>query len=148
MAAVAAEMFERVFGDWRQAAADEFRLIAVAAAAGVAAAAALGMLYAAVFVYVMHRSSAIEACLVVGGLCFAAALVLVAAYVAIRRKMRAAAAARAAQRSLLSDPLVLTTGLQIVQAIGLKRAVTLLALIGGGMVLASRFAAPRIREHI
>jgi hypothetical protein len=37
--------------------------------------------------------------------------------------------------------LVVATGLQFVQAVGLKRALTLLAIVGGAIALASKPAA-------
>ena len=54
--------------------------------------------------------------------------------------------ARARSRSLIADPLVVATGLQFLQAIGLKRALTLLAIAGGALALASRPAARAERE--
>jgi hypothetical protein len=69
-------------------------------------------------------------------------LALLALYwVSRRQTAHAASMARARSRSLIADPLVVATGVQVLQAIGLKRALTLLAIVGGALALASRPAA-------
>ena len=55
---------------------------------------------------------------------------------------REAAASRTTRQSLLVDPFVLATGVQIIRAIGIKKAVTLLAVVGTGVALASRTWSP------
>jgi hypothetical protein len=68
-----------------------------------------------------------------------ATLALLALYIALRRRRAAQAAlvAKARNRSLIADPLVVATSLQFVQAVGLKRALTLLAVVGGSVALTS-----------
>ena len=61
----------------------------------------------------------------------AVTLALLALYVVLRRRAQAASLARTHSRSLIADPFVVATGLQLVQAVGLKRALTLLAIVGG-----------------
>ena len=135
-------MFDRMVGDWRRAAAAGMGQMAIALAAGLAAAATLIMLCAAVFVSVMQRFGVINACLAVAGIFLVLTLALIALYGAGRRRAeRAAAEASATQRSLLYDPLVMATGLQIVQAVGVKRALTLAPVAGTALALASRPAA-------
>jgi hypothetical protein len=63
-----------------------------------------------------------------------------------RRAANAASKARARSRSLIADPLVVATGVQVLQAIGASRALTLLAIKGGALALASRPAACTERE--
>ena len=136
-------MLERLVGDWRQATITEIRLIAVAVAASVAATAAVALACAAVFAAVMERFGIVDACLAVAVVFLAVTLALLALYVALRRRAeRAAAMARTHRRSLIADPLVVSTGLQLVQAVGLKRALSLLAIVGGAIALTSKPGAP------
>jgi hypothetical protein len=135
-------MLERLIGDWREATLTEIRLLAVAVAASVAATAALGLACAAVFVAVANRFGTVGACLTVAVVFLAVTLALLVLHVVLRRRAaQAASIARAKNRSLISDPLVVATGLQFVQAVGLKRALTLLAIVGGAIALASKPAA-------
>lgn len=140
-------MLERLTSDWRHAAVAEIRLIGIAAAAGAAATAALGLACAAVFVAVMNRYNIVDACLVVAAVFLAVTLALLALYSALRRRAaKASSMARARSRSLIADPLVVATGVQVLQAIGLKRALTLLAIVGGALAIASKPAARTGRE--
>jgi hypothetical protein len=140
-------MLERLVGDWRRAAEAEIRLIAVAVAACVAATAAIALACAALFATVMNRFGVVAACLIVAAVFVAVTLVLLALYVVLRRRAaHAASMAKARNRSLIADPLVVATGLQFVQAVGLKRALTILAIVGGAIALASKPAARPVRE--
>jgi ABC-type uncharacterized transport system permease subunit len=140
-------MLERLIGDWRQATITEIRLIAIAVAASVAATAAVGLACAALFAAVMERLGIVDACLAVAVVFLAVTLALLALYAVLRhRAAHAAAMARTHRRSLIADPLVVSTGLPLVQAVGLKRSLTLLAIVGGAMALASRPAARPERE--
>lgn len=140
-------MLERLVADWRRAAQAEIRLIVVAVTAGVAATAVVALACAAVFAAVMERFGIVDACLAVAVVFLAATLALLALYVRLRRRAeRAAAMARTHRRSLIADLLVVSTGLQLVQAVGLKRSLTLLVIAGGAMALASRPAARPDRE--
>ncbi len=140
-------MLARLIGDWREATLEEIRLIAVAVAAAGAAAAAFGLACAAVFVAVTNRFGVVDACLTVAAGFLALTFALLALYVALRRRTaRAASAARARSRSLIADPLVVATGLQLVQAVGVKRALTLMAVVGGAMALATKPAGRAERE--
>jgi hypothetical protein len=138
-------MLERLIGDWRQATLTEIRLIAIAAAAGVAAMVAVTLGCAALFTAVMERYGVVDACLAIAVVFLAVTLALIALYAVLRRRAAHAAALAKAQRpSLLTDPLVVSSGLQLVQAVGLKRSLTLLAIAGGAaLALASKPAAPR-----
>jgi len=140
-------MLERLIGDWREATVAEIRVIAVAVAAAGAATASLGLACAAVFVAVMNRFGVVDACLTVAAVFLALTLALLALYVGLRRRAaRAASLAKARNRSLIADPLVVATGLQLVQAVGVKRALTLLAIVGGAIALTSKPAARTARE--
>jgi len=140
-------IFDSIIGDARRAASAEMRLIAIAGAASLAAAATLSLLCAAAFVFVMDRYNAVYACLTVAGICLIVTLALLAIYAATHRQAeRASIAAHATRRSLLADPFVIATGVQVVQAMGIKRAAALLAVAGAAMVLASKPASRGRRE--
>ncbi len=140
-------MFDRMIGDWRRTAGAQARLVAIAAAASLSAAATLSFLCAAAFVFVMDRYNVLAACLAVAGVFLVVTLALLAIYFVIRRRAaRAAAAAQAARQSLLADPFVIATGVQIIQAIGIKRVATLLAVAGTAMLLVSKPASRARRD--
>jgi hypothetical protein len=141
-------MFLCYWGDLRRATQAEIRLIVVAVSVSVAGTAVIALASAALFTAVMNRFGVVDACLTVAVVFLVATLVLLALYVALRlrRAAQAASMAKARNRSLIADPLVVATGLQFVQAVGLKRALTLLAVVGGAIVLASKPAARQARE--
>ena len=142
-------MLARLIGDWREATITEIRLIAIAIAASVAATAAIALACAAVFVAVTNRFGVVDAWLTVAAIFLAVTLALLALYVALRRRAereRAASMAKARNTSLIADPLVVATGLQLVQAVGVKRALTLMAIVGGVMALTSKPAARPARQ--
>jgi hypothetical protein len=140
-------MLERIIGDARRTAATELRLIAIAGAAALAATATLSLLCAAAFVFVMDRYNVLDACLTVASFWLIVTLMLMSIYVASRRRSaQAAIAAQAARPSLLADPFVIATGVQIVHAIGIKRVAALAAVAGTAMALASKPASHERRE--
>jgi hypothetical protein len=140
-------VLERLIGDWRHATITEIRLIGIAVAGSAAATVAIALACAALFAAVMERFGIVDACLAVAVIFLAVTLALLALYVVLRRRAaHAAVIARTRRRSLIADPLVVSTGLQLVQAVGLKRSLTLLAIVGGAIALASRPAARPDRE--
>jgi hypothetical protein len=137
-------MFERIVGDLQRTAATQLRLIAIGAAAGLAGTATVSLLCAAAFVFVMDRYNVIYACLAIAGFWLVVTLALFSTYVFYRgRAAQAAIVAQAARPSLLADPFVIATGVQIVQAIGVTRVA---ALAGAAMALASKPASLHRRE--
>ncbi len=140
-------MFERIVGDVQRTAATQLRLIAIGAAAALAATATMSLLCAAAFVLVMDRYNVLYACLTFAGFWLIVTLALFSIYVLNRRRAaQVAMAARAARPSMLADPLVIATGVQIVQAIGIKRVAALAAVAGAAMALASKPASRHRRE--
>lgn len=143
-------MLERLTSDWRRALVTEIRLAGVAVAAAATAAATIGLACAAAFVAVMNRHGVVDACLAIAAIFLALTLLLLALYLMLRRRAaHTTAMARARSRSLIADPLVVATGVQVLQAMGLKRALTLLAIVGGALgalALASSPAARTGRE--
>ncbi len=139
-------MLERLIGDWREATAAEIRLIAVAVAAAGAATASLGLACAAVFVAVTNRFGVVNAWLTVAAVFLAVTLALLALFVALRRRaQRAASMAKA--RNARSSPIRWS----LRPASNSSRrsassALTLMAIVGGAMALASKPAAGRARS--
>lgn len=137
-------MLQRLVNDVREQAGNAVRLTSLAVAMGVTVLIALAFLCAAFFVWVQQTYGPIWACLACAALFVVVALIAAALYVTRKRQMRLRAEemARAARQSLLTNPAMLATGLQLVRAIGVKRLVPILAL--GGLALglmASRSAA-------
>jgi hypothetical protein len=134
-------MFEQVYDRWKSEARGALRLSALAAACGSAAAIALGFVCAAVFVFVLDRYGLVDACLVGAAIFLFAMLVLLAGYAALsvrrRREERERATADARSSSVLADPRLLLLGLQIVQAVGVKRLLPILALGAAAFALGS-----------
>jgi hypothetical protein len=105
----------------------------------MAATATLSLLCAAAFVFVMDRYNVLCACLTIASFWLIVTLALISIYVANRRRSaQAAIAAQASRPSLLADPFVIATGVQIVHAIGIKRVAALAAVAGAAMALASK----------
>ena len=130
-------MFEGLLDRLRTEAGGAVRLLAVAAAIVVTAAIALGFLCAAAFVAALHGLGLVDACLVGAGVFVLATIVLLVAYVVVAARRR-----RAVQRPLpepsFADPRLIQVGLQVVQAIGVRRLLPLLAISGAAFVLAAR----------
>jgi hypothetical protein len=134
-------MFEKVYERWKREARGTLRLLALATACACAAAIALGFVCAAGFVFALDRYGLVGACLVGAAVFVAAALVLLAAYVILaarsRREERVRAPVEARSSSPLADPRLVLLAVQIVQTIGVKRLVPLLALGAAAFALAS-----------
>ncbi|HZZ62289.1 MAG TPA: hypothetical protein VFE63_14150 [Roseiarcus sp.] len=134
-------MFEKFYERWKSEARGTLRLLALAAASAGAAAIALGFLCAAGFIYALDRFGLVDACLIGAAVFIAATLILLAVYLILaasrRREERARAAVAAPPSSPLADPRLVLLAVQIVQAIGVKRLIPLLALGAAGFALAS-----------
>jgi len=128
-------MFQRMIDDFKASASTAVRQTSLAAIAVVALFITTGFLCAAAFVVVLDTYGLVQACLAGAGLFFIVALIPAACYVVRKRQIEAQAAARAksAAHSLLADPVLVATSLQIVRAIGVKRMLPILAV--GGLAL-------------
>jgi hypothetical protein len=108
-----------------------------------AAVVAVGLLCAALFIWIDGRFGPIWACIALAGAFLLVVCIATAAIVSIRRRQaRVLAARKQSAATLLRDPAVLTMALQVGRTLGFKRAIPL-ALIGAflvGVVL-SRSAA-------
>ena len=137
-------MFAHMINRFRESTASALRLSSLAAAVALALFVAISFLCAAAFVYVLQTYGPIQACLTGAGTFLILALVAAVFYVDRRNRARARAAeaARAAARSALADPMLLSVGIQVIRAIGVKKLIPILAV--GGLALgflASRHAA-------
>ncbi|QDM18468.1 hypothetical protein FNL55_22395 [Tardiphaga sp. vice352] len=129
-------MLQRLIDDLKNSTGASLRMTSLAALAGLALFVTLSFVCAAIFIAILHRYGAIEACLTLAGLFLVIALVIAAIYMTKKRQARARALA-AAQRAReaaasapMIDPMLLATALPIVRAIGLTRLIPLLAVAG------------------
>jgi hypothetical protein len=136
-------MLQRVVDDVKERTGDALRLTSLAMAIAFAAFITFGFLCGALFVYMLQAYGPIEACLVCAAVFFVVALVAATIYAVRRRRMRERAEQLARSRpSILADPMVVATGLQLVRAIGVKRLVPIIAIGGIALgIMASRNAA-------
>jgi len=132
-------MFQRVIDDFKASTGTAMRQTSLAAMAAVALFITTSFLCAAAFVVVLDKYGLVQACLAGAGLFFIVALIAASSYMVRKRQIEARAAQRAkstaqsAAHSLLADPMLIATGLQLVRAIGVKRLIPILAL--GGLAL-------------
>jgi heme/copper-type cytochrome/quinol oxidase subunit 2 len=134
-------MFDRLFDRWRSEAQLRLRLIIIASAFILSAALAFCFLCAAALVIAVERYGAVDACLA-----SAAVFLVVAAILAIvrsglnARRRRRKAAEKAAETTPLSpfaDPRTVLVTLQIIQTVGLKRLLPVIALGGAAFAIAA-----------
>ncbi|BBC03463.1 MULTISPECIES: hypothetical protein [Bradyrhizobium] len=128
-------MLQRLINDVKDATGNALRLTSLAAAAAIALFITIAFLCAAAFVYVLQHYGPVEACLAGAALFLVVTLIAASVYIVRKREMRRRAekAAKAAAANVLTDPVVVATGLQIVRAIGVKRLIPILAV--GGLAL-------------
>ena len=111
------------------------RQTALAMVAAAALLVAFAFLCAAGFIVMRDQYGIVEACLAGAGLFLVVALIVVAIHAARKRRIerRAVERAKSTAHALLTDPVMLATGIQIVRAIGAKRLLPILAV--GGLAL-------------
>jgi hypothetical protein len=128
-------MLQRLINDVKDATGNALRLTSLAAAAAIALFITIAFLCAAAFIYVLQHYGPVEACLAGAALFLVVTLIAASVYIVRKREMRRRAekAAKAAAANVLTDPVVVATGLQIVRAIGVKRLIPILAV--GGLAL-------------
>lgn len=129
-------MLQRYIDDLKNSTGNSLRMTSLVAIAGFAGFIALCFACAAIFLAMLQNYGAIVACLSIAGIFVVVAGIfgLVYAQKQKRARERAAAAARAVARAAASapliDPMMVATGIQVARAIGLKKLVPLLALVG------------------
>jgi hypothetical protein len=137
-------MFARAIGDFKESANAALRLTSLAALVAIALFITVSFLCAAGFVYVLQTYGPIAACLTGAAIFLLVALIAAAIYVTRknRARARAAEATKSALHSALSDPMLVTAGIQVIRAVGVKRLIPILALGGLALgLLASRGAS-------
>jgi hypothetical protein len=138
-------MFQRMIDDFKVSTGIAVRQTSLAATAAFALFITTAFLCAAAFVVVLDRYGLVQACLAGAGLFFIVTLIAAGSYMVRKRQiearaaLKAKAAAQSAAHSLLADPMLLATGLQLMRAIGIKRLVPILAVAGLALgIMASR----------
>ena len=128
-------MFQRLIDDVRDSTGTALRQTSLAAMAALALFITTAFLCAAAFIAVLNRYGPVEACFAGAAIFFVVTLLAAGTYLLRKRQIeaRTAARAKAAASSMLADPALLVTGIQIVRALGVKRLVPILAI--GGLAL-------------
>ncbi|WFU41819.1 hypothetical protein QA640_04760 [Bradyrhizobium sp. CB82] len=140
-------MFQRIIDGISASTGTTVRLTSLAAAAALALFITTAFLCAAVFILVLQNYGPVQACLAGAGVFFLLTLAAAGSYLAYKRKtekrLAAERAARSATQSMLADPMLIATGLQVVRAIGVKRLLPILAIGGVALgIMASRAGTP------
>jgi hypothetical protein len=142
-------MFQRIIDGISASTGSAMRLTSLAAAAAFALFVTTCFLCAAAFISVLEKYGPVPACLAGAGVFFLLTLTAAVSYWAYKRQLRKEAhiaaerAAKSAASSMLADPMLLATGLQIVRAIGVKRLLPILAIGGVALgIMASRAGVP------
>ena len=129
-------MLQKYIDDLKSSTGEGLRMTSLLMLAGVTGLLAVGFGCAAVFIAMLQTYGAIAACLTTAGIFLVIAGIIAQIYVSKQKRARerAAAAARAAARAAASapliDPMIVATGIQVARAVGLKKLVPLLALVG------------------
>ena len=127
-------MFQRLIDDFKDSTGTALRLTSLAAAAALALLVTTAFLCAAAFVYVLENYGPVQACLTGAVIFFVVALIAAGCYLLRKRAIEAHARERAKSApSMLSDPMVVAAGLQLIRSIGVKRLIPILAV--GGLAL-------------
>jgi len=128
-------MLQRFIDDVRTSTGTAVRQTSLAAIAAICLFITTAFLCAAAFIAVLDRYGPVEACFAGAAIFFICTLIAAVIYLVRKRQIeaRAAARAKAAANSLLADPALLATGIQLVRLVGVKRIVPILAI--GGLAL-------------
>jgi arginine exporter protein ArgO len=116
-----------------------FRQLLVETIAGAAAAVALFFFSLAAFDLISQRYNAIVASMVLGGVYLILALAALIWARSVSKREEAGQNAPVGAAQLLQDPVVISTGLEILRALGSRRATPFAALLLVGVLVASRF---------
>ena len=142
-------MFQRIIDGISASTGTTVRLTSLAAGAALALFITTGFLCAAAFIAVLEKYGPVPACLTGAGVFFLLTLAAALTYWGYKRSLQTQAriaaerAAKSAAHSMLADPMLIATGLQVVRAIGIKRLVPILAVAGLALgIVASRAGAP------
>lgn len=139
-------MFQRIIDGISASTGTTMRLTSLAAGAAFALFITTCFLCAAAFISVLEKYGPVPACLAGAGVFFLLTLAAAGSYWGYKREIqtraRIAAEHAAKAPSMLADPMLIATGLQIVRAIGVKRLLPILAIGGVALgIMASRAGA-------
>jgi hypothetical protein len=131
-------MFQRLIDDFKESTGTALRLTSLAAAAAMALLVTAAFLCAAAFVFVLERYGPVQACLTGAAIFFVVTLIIAAGWYMVRKKQiearaKQAAKAKSTAQTVLSDPMLVATGIQVIRAIGVKKLIPILAI--GGLAL-------------
>ncbi|MGY4305819.1 heme/copper-type cytochrome/quinol oxidase subunit 2 [Bradyrhizobium sp. USDA 4369] len=136
-------MLERMVASLKESTGHTIRLTSLALVAGAGLFVTTSFLCAAAFVAVFERHGLVAACLTGAAIFFVVTLIAMLIYMVGKRSRtanaaRPAEAARSAAQSTLADPILLASGLQLMQMIGVKRLIPILAIGGIALGLLAR----------
>jgi hypothetical protein len=141
-------MFQRIIDGISASTGTTVRLTSLAAAAAFALFITTCFLCAAAFISVLDKYGPVPACLAGAGIFLLLTLAAAGSYWGYKREVQKRArvaaerATKSAASSMLADPMLLATGLQIARAIGIKRLLPILAIGGVALgIMASRAGA-------
>lgn len=139
-------MFQHIIDSISASTGTTIRLTSLAAGAAFALFITTCFLCAAAFISVLEKYGPVPACLAGAGVFFLLTLAAAATYWGYKREIQTRAriaAERAAKApSMLADPMLIATGLQLARAIGVKRLLPILAIGGVALgIMASRAGA-------
>lgn len=150
-------MFQRVIDDFKESTGTALRLTTLAAAAAFALLVTTAFLCAAAFVFVLQKYGPVQACLTGAAIFFVVTLIAGGSYMLRKRQIetrlqrtaeKAARATKSTAQTMLSDPMLITAGLQVIRAVGVKRLIPILAVGGIALgFLASRGASSESSEE-
>ena len=138
-------MFQRLIDDFKDSTGTAVRLTSLAAVAAIALLVTTSFLCAAAFVFVLEKYGPVQACLTGAGIFFVVAMIAAIAYMIRKRQIekRARERTKSAAQTMLTDPMLVAAGIQLVRAIGVKKLIPILAV--GGLALG--FLASRGQSH-
>jgi hypothetical protein len=131
-------MFQRLIDDFKESTGTALRLTSLAAAAAIALLVTTAFLCAAAFVFVLEKYGPVQACLTGAAIFFVVTLIAAGCYMVRkkqieRRAEQAAKMAKSTAQTVLSDPMLVAAGIQVIRAVGVKRLIPILAV--GGLAL-------------
>jgi hypothetical protein len=135
-------MFQRLIDDFKDSTGTALRLTSLAAAAAMALLVTTAFLCAAAFVFVLEKYGPVQACLTGAAIFFIVTLIAAGSYIARKKQIekqiearaeQAAKAAKSTAQTVLSDPMLVAAGIQVIRAIGVKKLIPILAV--GGLAL-------------
>jgi hypothetical protein len=142
-------MFQRLIDDLKDSTGTALRLTSLAAAAAMALLVTTAFLCAAAFVFVLQNYGPVQACLTGAAIFFALTLIAAGCYMMRKKQIearaeQAAKAAKSTAQTVLSDPMLVAAGIQVIRAIGVKKLIPILAV--GGLAVKRRRNSMTRRE--